>query len=52
MSPSFKDEVVVFVKLLDKLKYKQVILITVVNDVDGQEFVPLFKQLAKNIHVS
>uniref|UniRef100_A0A1I7SWT2 LITAF domain-containing protein n=1 Tax=Bursaphelenchus xylophilus TaxID=6326 RepID=A0A1I7SWT2_BURXY len=45
-SPPFSNEAFVFVHLLNALKYHQVVVITVAEDVNGQEFVQVFDSLS------
>ncbi|KAI6196952.1 hypothetical protein M3Y94_01168200 [Aphelenchoides besseyi] len=53
ISPPYSREAMVFVQILDKLNYRQVVVMTVENEVNGREFEVLFGQLrlAKKIHV-
>ncbi|CAD5212359.1 unnamed protein product [Bursaphelenchus okinawaensis] len=44
-SPPFSNEAFVFVHLLNALKYRQVVLITIAGDVNGQEFLQVFDDL-------
>uniref|UniRef100_A0A915E3C5 BPTI/Kunitz inhibitor domain-containing protein n=1 Tax=Ditylenchus dipsaci TaxID=166011 RepID=A0A915E3C5_9BILA len=52
-SPPFSNEAEVIIKLLAKLQYRQVIVMIVQADLNGQEFVTVFEELriANKIHV-
>uniref|UniRef100_A0AC35EYI9 Receptor ligand binding region domain-containing protein n=1 Tax=Panagrolaimus sp. PS1159 TaxID=55785 RepID=A0AC35EYI9_9BILA len=53
-SPPFSNEAVIMLKLLNKLKYRQVVVLTVEGDVNGQEFTTAFEdyRIDYEIHVS
>uniref|UniRef100_A0AC34RKK3 Receptor ligand binding region domain-containing protein n=1 Tax=Panagrolaimus sp. JU765 TaxID=591449 RepID=A0AC34RKK3_9BILA len=52
-SPPFSSEAVVILKLLNKLKYRQVVVITVFGDVNGLEFTTVFEEnrIDHDVHV-